>query len=198
MKADQDALERRLWAKQEKVKGEHAKVLQAEKDMSVFFFMILSERTADNLLSARISQKPIPRSKQQVGISSAYYFPPANGWAGALGGFQWTCAETLYSNGPIYSPLTSRISTSKRSCPPSTVWLCGKRTSCRNWVYQVWQEIQRMKRRKRGSGESRMSWRPPWTTSQDRMDRRWTDGLFCSTFSAPVDESAHSRSMRGT
>ena len=33
MKADQDALERRLWAKQERVKAEHEQVVQAEKDM---------------------------------------------------------------------------------------------------------------------------------------------------------------------
>ncbi|ORX38359.1 hypothetical protein BD324DRAFT_351323 [Kockovaella imperatae] len=45
MKADQDALERRLWAKQERVKAEHEKVVQAEKDI------------------ARISQKPIPKAK---------------------------------------------------------------------------------------------------------------------------------------
>jgi hypothetical protein len=33
MKADQDALERRLWAKEEKLKAEHERSLQAEKDM---------------------------------------------------------------------------------------------------------------------------------------------------------------------
>ena len=33
MKADQDALERRLWAKQERVKAEHEKIMQAERDM---------------------------------------------------------------------------------------------------------------------------------------------------------------------
>lgn len=33
MKADQDALERRLWAKQERVKAEHERVVKAEKDM---------------------------------------------------------------------------------------------------------------------------------------------------------------------
>lgn len=35
MKADQDALERRLWAKQEKVKADHERTLQAERDMCV-------------------------------------------------------------------------------------------------------------------------------------------------------------------
>lgn len=35
MKSDQDALERRLWAKQEKLKAEHARSLSAEQDMSV-------------------------------------------------------------------------------------------------------------------------------------------------------------------
>ena len=33
MKVDQDALERRLWAKQEKVKADHERGLQAERDM---------------------------------------------------------------------------------------------------------------------------------------------------------------------
>jgi hypothetical protein len=33
MKSDQDALERRLWAKAEKLKAEHEKRVQAEKDM---------------------------------------------------------------------------------------------------------------------------------------------------------------------
>lgn len=33
MKADQDALERRLWAKRERMKAEHEKSIQAEKDM---------------------------------------------------------------------------------------------------------------------------------------------------------------------
>ena len=35
MKAGQDALERRLWAKQERLKAEHEKQIQVEKDMSV-------------------------------------------------------------------------------------------------------------------------------------------------------------------
>ena len=33
MKASQDALERRLWAKQEKVKAEHERSIKADKDM---------------------------------------------------------------------------------------------------------------------------------------------------------------------
>lgn len=33
MKVDQDTLERRLWAKQEKVKAEHERQIKAEKDM---------------------------------------------------------------------------------------------------------------------------------------------------------------------
>jgi len=33
MKADQDALERRLWAKQEKVKADHSRREQADRDM---------------------------------------------------------------------------------------------------------------------------------------------------------------------
>jgi len=35
MKAEQDGLERRLWAKQERLKAEHEKSLLAEKDMCV-------------------------------------------------------------------------------------------------------------------------------------------------------------------
>jgi hypothetical protein len=35
MKAEQDGLERRLWAKQERLKAEHEKSLSAEKDMCV-------------------------------------------------------------------------------------------------------------------------------------------------------------------
>lgn len=33
MKQDQDALERRLWAKGEKVKADHERTVKAEKDM---------------------------------------------------------------------------------------------------------------------------------------------------------------------
>jgi hypothetical protein len=33
MKADQDALERRMWAKSEKIKAEHERTVQAELDM---------------------------------------------------------------------------------------------------------------------------------------------------------------------
>jgi len=36
MKSEQDSLERRLWAKQERLKSEHEKSLQAEKDMWVW------------------------------------------------------------------------------------------------------------------------------------------------------------------
>jgi hypothetical protein len=33
MKADQDALERRMWAKSEKIKADHGRTIQAERDM---------------------------------------------------------------------------------------------------------------------------------------------------------------------
>lgn len=33
MKAEQDGLERRLWAKQEKLKGDHTRSLEPEKEM---------------------------------------------------------------------------------------------------------------------------------------------------------------------
>ncbi|RSH82281.1 hypothetical protein EHS25_005991 [Saitozyma podzolica] len=46
MKVDQDTLERRLWAKQEKVKAEHERRIKAEKDI------------------ARIARKTIPPDKQ--------------------------------------------------------------------------------------------------------------------------------------
>jgi hypothetical protein len=33
MKADQDALERRMWAKQEKIKADHERSILAEREM---------------------------------------------------------------------------------------------------------------------------------------------------------------------
>jgi hypothetical protein len=50
MKVDQDTLERRLWAKMEKVKGDHEKGTRTDREMYVrlFLHLILSSSTASH------------------------------------------------------------------------------------------------------------------------------------------------------
>ena len=64
MKADQDALERRLWAKQEKVKAEHERLVKAERDMCVWIFQLFSISRLD--LRARITQRQVSTEKEAV------------------------------------------------------------------------------------------------------------------------------------
>jgi hypothetical protein len=71
MKVDQETLERRLWARQEKVKAEHERQIKGEQDMCVVSF----ETSLDPgvLLirhSARIARRPIPPEKRQVHLFS--------------------------------------------------------------------------------------------------------------------------------
>jgi hypothetical protein len=42
MKVDQDTLERRLWAKAEKVRGEHEKSTRTDREMYVFSLLIVA------------------------------------------------------------------------------------------------------------------------------------------------------------
>lgn len=63
MKADQDALERRLWAKQEKVKVEHEKGVKAERDMSV---APLTNFALLTIIRAKIARRATPAHREVV------------------------------------------------------------------------------------------------------------------------------------
>lgn len=73
MKSQQDALERRMWAKRERIKGEHQKNSQAERDMCVRFpswptrfdaGLDEHPQSSTDPHRARIARRPIPPEKQ--------------------------------------------------------------------------------------------------------------------------------------
>lgn len=71
MKVDQDTLERRLWAKMEKVKGDHEKGTRTDREMYVRVSHKASLRANNNwneslMIRASITGTPISPTKKKV------------------------------------------------------------------------------------------------------------------------------------
>lgn len=66
MQTEQDTLERRLWAKQEKMKADHHQQLKTDMELSVAVHNVRLHMRGADACSARIARRPIPPEKQAV------------------------------------------------------------------------------------------------------------------------------------